>query len=199
MKQRLLEEKIENTAVINKGIGGGRILEDTDPNFDQFQRHGRAGIKRYLNDVFESQQVDAIIIFHGIIDILGVKNKENISSLYQQIVSAYIFYAEEAHLRGASAFIATILPLNQNSEMFNKLGEQLRKRVNKWIMNNKYFDGVFYFDKAVGDSKCPDYLKNEFDCGDGLHLSSNGGKAVANSIDLKLLVCKRNLEEEMES
>lgn len=199
LKQRLLVEKFENIAVINKGIGGGRILEDTDPNFDQFQRHGRAGIKRYLNDVFECQQVDTIIILHGINDILGIKDREDMESLYRKIILAYVFYAEEAHLRGASVFIATILPLNQQSGMFSELGECLRKRVNKWITNNRFFDGVFYFDQAVEDPELQDYLKNEFDCGDGLHLSSQGGKIVADSIDLRSLLCERNLVEEMES
>ncbi len=195
LKNRLIKENYNNISVINKGIGGGRILNDTDPNVDSFQRHGRSGVKRFLNNVFEPLRTDGIIVFHGINDVLGVENSKEIPCLYEKIIAALIFYEEEAHLRGVPIFIATLLPLNQNSGMFSENGEKLRKMVNQWILSNNKYNGVFNFSKAVEDPQKRNNLKRIFDCGDGLHLSSEGGKAVAQSIDLDLIIETINRKE----
>lgn len=183
VKQRLLIEGINNTSIINKGIGGGRMLQDTDPTADSFQRHGRAGVKRYLNDVFHVKGLSGVIISYGINDVLGADHGTDIDKLYKAIIEAYIFYAEEARLRQVPIFITTLMPMG-NSGYYSQVTESLRQEVNAWIRSTHLYDGVLDFDSFVRNEKQPLYLKESFDCGDGLHLSSEGGKAIAEKLPL---------------
>ena len=183
VKQRLLTEKINNTSIINKGIGGGRMLQDTDPTADSFQRHGRAGVKRYLNDVFHIKGLSGVIISYGINDVLGANQTTDIDKLYKEIIEAYMFYAEEARLRQVPIFITTLMPMG-NSGYYSQLTESLRQKVNTWIRSTQLYEGVLDFDSFVRNEKQPLYLEESFDCGDGLHLSSEGGNAIAEKLPL---------------
>lgn len=185
LKQRLIDERYHQVAVLNKGIGGSRLLQDTNPDADTYQRHGRAGIKRYLYDVFSKRKVNTVIIFHGINDCLTIGDQDS-NELYEKIIAGLKFYAEESKLRNVKVFAATLLP-NQASEMFNEKGELLRRRINAWIRENEYYNGFFDFESAVKDKTNPTCLVSEYDCGDGLHLSEQGGAAIAASIDMSML------------
>lgn len=191
-KNRLCAQHMD-ISVINLGIGGGRVLQDTNPDADTFQRHGRAGIKRYLSDVFSIPGLEQIIVFYGINDVLGTHmlSKEQQDRLYEELIHAYIFFSEEARVRNKRIYIATLLPM-KGSGLFSVEAERMRKRVNAWIRSSgyDYYDDVFYFDEAVADDEDGEYLKRNFECGDGLHIWALGGDAVANSIPLDVLVNK---------
>lgn len=183
LKQRLLEEQVENVSIINRGIGGGRILHDTNPMNDTFQRHGRAGIKRFLHDVLSVNSVTGVLVSYGINDVTSTIDQESSAMLYQQLVDAYTFFAEEAKLRNLSAYITTLMPMKK-SIFWTAEGERLRLQVNKWIRNNQYYDLVIDFESFVEDKSHPGYLYTAYDCGDGLHLSSIGGQAIAKEFPL---------------
>jgi lysophospholipase L1-like esterase len=69
--------------------------------------------------------------------------------------------------------------------------EQKRQALNKWIRESGAFDGVIDFDAVVRDPNRPSHIQAAFDSGDHLHPNDAGYKAMAESIDLKLLAGRR--------
>ena len=74
---------------------------------------------------------------------------------------------------------------------FNPDKEQKRQAVNKWIRESGAFDGVVDFDAVVRIPDRPSFIQAVFDSGDHLHPNDAGYKAMAESIDLKLLTGSR--------
>src|SRR5208337_5677616 len=62
--------------------------------------------------------------------------------------------------------------------------------VNQWIRSSGAFDGVIDFDAATRDPNRPAHILAAFDPGDHLHPQDDGYKAMADSIDLKLLTAQ---------
>lgn len=186
LKLRLLKEKLADVAIINRGIGGSRILSGTDRNFDYYNRHGLPGTLRFEPDIFAKGPVDSIIIIHGINDIITAfsDSAKNMFSI-EELIKGWKQYAEFAKIHDTPCFICTLMPFGE-SIFFRSEYEAYRQEVNSWIKNNQSFDGYFDLDKAVSDEKEPFKLKNDYDSGDGLHLSENGGKRVAMAIDVDI-------------
>jgi len=51
-------------------------------------------------------------------------------------------------------------------------------------------DGVIDFDKATEDPAKPGHIRADYDCGDHLHPNDAGYKAMADSVELEMLVSK---------
>jgi lysophospholipase L1-like esterase len=58
------------------------------------------------------------------------------------------------------------------------------------IRRSGAFDGVIDFDAAARDPNRPVHILATFDSGDHLHLQDAGYKAMADSIDLKMLTAR---------
>ncbi|MGM0123364.1 hypothetical protein IGI37_000730 [Enterococcus sp. AZ194] len=192
VKQLFLEKSIRNTAVINRGIGGSRILSGTDSNFDPYNRHGLPGLYRFEKEVFSEGEVDAVIILHGINDILTAKNDSG-KSVFSTInvIKGLKQYAEIAHSHGVRCFVGTLMPFRK-SIFFSEELEGYRQEINHWIRNNSSFDRYFDFDRAVCLDEDPSQLSAIYDSGDGLHLNDRGGRKVAETIELQLILKEKN-------
>jgi lysophospholipase L1-like esterase len=68
--------------------------------------------------------------------------------------------------------------------------EAKRVAVNEWIRTSGAFDGVIDFDAVVRDSAHPTRMLPAYDKGDNLHPNDAGYKAMADSIDLKMLTAR---------
>jgi len=68
------------------------------------------------------------------------------------------------------------------------LFEGINDKVNAWIRGAGAFDAVVDFDKAVRDPAAPERILPAIDGGDHLHLNDAGYKAMAEAIDVQLLV-----------
>ena len=66
------------------------------------------------------------------------------------------------------------------------MSEADRQQVNSWIRARGHFDAVIDFDAVVRDPQHPDRLLPAYDCGDHLHPSPVGYKAMGNAVALKL-------------
>jgi lysophospholipase L1-like esterase len=66
------------------------------------------------------------------------------------------------------------------------LSEADRQAVNQWIRAAGHFDAVIDFDSVVRDPQRPERLLPSFDCGDHLHPSPAGYKAMGEAIPLSL-------------
>lgn len=188
LKERFLQNKITNISVLNCGLGGNRILQGTDPEADHFLIHGEAGINRFEREVYYDALADEVIVFHGINDLI-VNSQSSFSDNYivEKIINGFKKYAQMAHQKGTRIFIATLCPLG-NSKFYSEELEQNRKEINQWIRFTKEYDGFFDFERAVVDRENSKMLQKAYDSGDGLHLSDAGGNALANNIDLSVLL-----------
>ena len=76
----------------------------------------------------------------------------------------------------------------QSQFYYTEEGESVRQAVNQWIRSGGAFDGVFDFDAAVRDPNHPGKFKEDLQSGDYLHPNAAGYKAMADAIDLSVLM-----------
>jgi lysophospholipase L1-like esterase len=169
--------------VSNQGIGGNHLLIDgLGPN----------ALARFDRDVLAATAVKWVIVFEGVNDLGGLARDGEVSpaehdALVQHVIAAYRQIITRAHAHGLRVFGATITPYI-GSEYYHPgpLSEADRQAVNSWIRASGHFDAVIDFDAVVRDPEHPDRLLPAFDCGDHLHPSPTGYKAMADSIALNL-------------
>lgn len=176
-----------NSALVNRGIGGSRILSATDPNADSYERHGRSGLERFETDVFATGPVDNVIVLHGINDILTAfsdSSKDQFS--LENVIFGLKQYVKIAHSHGAACWLCTLMPFGK-SIFYSEDLEKFRQAVNEWIRKTALADGYFDLDSAVANAEEPQKLDPCFDSGDGLHLGKAGGQKAAAAIDIAKL------------
>jgi lysophospholipase L1-like esterase len=191
LARRLVEAGGPPVAVLNQGISGARILTD---------RMGVNALARFERDVLRHRHADTVILMMGINDIgwpdsildpnAPAPSAEDIIAGYQQLIA-------RAHLHDMRIVGATLTPFEDTFKggplagYYNAAKEQKRQAVNKWIRESGAFDGVIDFDAVVRDPNRPSFIQAVYDSGDHLHPNDAGYKAMAESIDLKLLMGKR--------
>lgn len=173
-------------SVLNEGISGERVLSD---------RMGINALARFDQAVLSHPKVDTVIFMMGINDIgwpdsvldsAPAPSAEAIIDGYEQLIARA--HAHDIRIIGATltpfavAFKGTPLEGYYSEEK-----ERKRVAVNEWIRSSGAFDGVIDFDKAVQDPSDAKRMRPEFDKGDNLHPNDAGYKAMAESVDLKLL------------
>ena len=170
-----------NVGVSNQGIGGNHLLTDgLGPN----------ALARFDRDVLAPAGVRWLIVFEGVNDLGGLARTGEVpptehATLVERVLSAYRQIVERAHAHGLRVFGATITPYVGSSYYHpGPSSEADRLAVNQWIRTAGNFDGVIDFDAVVRDPTHPDQLLPAFDCGDHLHPSPAGYKAMGESIPL---------------
>ncbi|MBO6158543.1 MAG: hypothetical protein J6P72_04665 [Firmicutes bacterium] len=191
---RLLKAYPGKFVLENAGIGGNRLCYDASkaPNMgENYIIFGPAGYGRYPDDVFSDFKPDAVIILEGVNDVTHCWQFD----LMDEIPTTELFcgrlaeIAAYTHEKGSKVFYATICPESAFAEFdWYDASEQLRTGINDWIRKQNLADGWFDFDLAVRDPKCPSRMKPECNFGDGLHPGTEGGRAMAASVDLCALM-----------
>lgn len=185
LARRLLANHTE-TAVLNAGIGGNRVLT-TSPCF------GQNALARLGRDVLAQAGIDSVILFEGTNDIGQPDTPVPSSNLCvsrtqvtaDEIIAGYKQIITRTHARGLKIFGATILPY-QGYIGWTAAGEAKRVAVNQWIRTSRAFDGIIDFDAALRDPSNPSRMAPSYDSGDHLHPGTAGHEAMANAIDLTL-------------
>jgi len=109
------------------------------------------------------------------------------AALVERVLAAYQQIIERAHAHSIRVFAATITPyVGSNYYHPGPLSEADRQAVNEWIRAPGHFDAVIDFDAVVRDPANPGRLLPADDCGDHLHPSPAGYKAMADAIPLTL-------------
>jgi lysophospholipase L1-like esterase len=172
-----------NIGVSNQGIGGNHLLTDgLGPN----------ALARFDRDVLGPAGVRWVIVFEGVNDLGGLARDGEVPSaehaaLANRVVAAYRQIISRAHAHGLHVFGATITPYVGSSYYHpGPLSEADRQAVNQWIRTPGHFDAVIDFDSVVRDPQHPDQLLPAYDCGDHLHPSPAGYKAMGNAVPLAL-------------
>lgn len=147
--------------VLNLGIGGNCVLQGG---------LGIPAISRFHRDVLSQQGVTDIIIFEGINDIGGSKNRSE--SVTSRLLKAYSQMIDSAHTRGLNVYGGTLTPF-QNTSYWSYFHEAARMTVNEWIRSYGNFDGVIDFDKQVQDPQNPNCFHEDYQS-DWLHPNPTG-------------------------
>jgi lysophospholipase L1-like esterase len=172
-----------NIAVLNHGVGGGRLLLDgLGPN----------ALARFERDVIAQTGVRYLIVLEGVND-LGTftreapQSAEAHASLVARIIGAYRQMVARARANHIKAIGATILPYG-GSDYYHPdaANEADRQAINRWIRTQGNFDAVVDFDALTRDPANPMRMKPAYDSGDHLHPSAAGYRAMADSIPLEL-------------
>ncbi len=172
-----------NIGVSNQGIGGNHLLTDgLGPNV----------LARFDRDVLSPAEVRWIIVFEGVNDLGGLARNGEVppvehAAMVQRVIAAYQQIIVRAHAHGLRVYGATVTPyVGSNYYHPGPLSEADRQAVNAWIRAEGHFDAVIDFDAVVRDPQHPDQLLPADDCGDHLHPSPAGYKAMADAIPLAL-------------
>ncbi len=178
-------------ALLNRGIGGNRVLRDgihADCITGEGSCFGIAGVDRFEKDVFGEEQVDTVLVLEGINDIMHPLQfghpEEQVTS--EELVKGYQQFIETAHRHHARIFGATITPcgFDEYPEGWLPVFEEIRVKTNERIREGIGYDGYFDYDAAVRDPSRPAYAKEEYHIGDGLHPNDAGGAAMAGQVEL---------------
>lgn len=188
LAERLHAAGHANIALVNAGISGARLFKDG---------MGESALARLDTEVFGQPGVTTMVMMLGINDIgwsaMGldpwtpVPTSAQITQMYQMII-------DRAHLQGIRIIGATLPPFKDSFKgiilegYYSEEKNQVRKEVNDWIRTSGAFDGVIDFDAAVRDPARPDHILDDYNCGDNLHPNDAGYKAMAEAIDLNLLI-----------
>jgi lysophospholipase L1-like esterase len=176
-------KKTRSIGVSNQGIGGNHLLTDgLGPN----------ALARFDHDVLAPEAVRWVIEFEGVNDLgklalAGEVTPAEHAARVEQVIAAYQQIILRAHAHGLRIFGATITPyIGSDYYHPGPLSEADRQTVNLWIRAQGHFDAVIDFDAVVRDPEHPDRLLPAYDCGDHLHPSPAGYKAMGESIPLEL-------------
>jgi lysophospholipase L1-like esterase len=172
-----------NIGVSNQGTGGNHPLTDgLGPN----------ALARFDRDVLAPAGARFVILFEGVNDLGGLARDGEVPApahaiLVQRVEASYQQIIARAHAHGLRVYGATITPYVGSSYYHpGPLSEADRQAVNQWIRAAGHFDAVIDFDALVRDPQHPDQLLPTYDCGDHLHPSPAGYKAMGTAIPLNL-------------
>jgi lysophospholipase L1-like esterase len=182
LAQRLDARPGPTLSVANEGIGGNRVLAGS-------RVFGVSAEDRFARDALDQAGVRDIILLEGINDIGFSASPANPDGVIiaARIIAGYERLIAEAHARHIRIFGATLLPF-RGAGYYTPEGEAAREAVNTWIRTGGAFDGVIDFDKVMRDPADPRRLNPVYDSGDHLHPDDAGYLAMANAVNLDMLV-----------
>ncbi len=180
LARRLQARHGRRFGVMNQGIGGNRILHDLAAD---------SGLKRFDRDVLAQTGVSHVIVFLGTNDIRNWRGRREEDVTAADMIGGLAQFAVRAHAGGLAIFGATLLPFENETfhpGAYTPAGEAKRQAVNHWIRTAGAFDAVIDFDRALRDPGHPTSMLPAYDCGDHLHPSDAGYRALGDAIDLAL-------------
>jgi len=172
-------------SVVDEGIGGNRVLHTSSCC-------GVKAVARFKRDVVRRAGVKDVILLEGINDIgfsqsRGTLNAPHTDVSATQIIAGYRRIIALAHAAGLKIFGATLTPF-LGARYWSQAGEVKRDAINHWILTSHAFDGVINFAKVLANPGDPLMLNPAYDSGDHLHPNRAGYRAMANAINLAMLL-----------
>ena len=188
LAERLNDAPRVQKSVLNAGIGGNRILNDSIAG-------GESALERLDRDVIAQTGVTDVILLEGINDI-GFSNfpegdeyedyEPTTEVTAEEIIHGMKQIIARVHAQGLNVLGGTLTPF-KGATYYYEEGEEKRQTVNEWIRTSGAFDGVVDFDEVIRDPDDPQQMLPEYDSGDNIHPSDAGYQAMAEAIDLELL------------
>ena len=174
-------------SVINRSIGGNRVLRDSSPVFPLKGFYGVRSLNRLGNDVLQYDDVTHAVLEVGVNDVLQFgtisgrsSEKPDIDILTQGIFSM----AADLRAKGIRV-MGTTLPYLIDHMDGTKEKSDLVDQVNEILRTNAdAFDALLDLGAIIADPDKPQHAKREYLGGDKLHFNEKGGEAVAGAVDL---------------
>lgn len=163
-------------SVVNAGLGGNRVLAPREG--EPF--YGVPALARLNRDVFSQTGVRTVILMEGVNDI-------GFDATAEDLIAGLREVADRSHAAGLRIVGGTITPFG-GSFLESEARNQVWATVNDWIRYSGTFDAVVDFAAATGAPGDPMSLNPTYDSGDHLHPNDAGTEAMANAIDLSLLL-----------
>lgn len=178
--ERIINSKRPNRwAIVNKGIGGNRLLRGP---FGIIRMYGRSGVERFERDALQEVGVKLIIFAIGTNDLAMARRPNQRDWVTaEQLQNAMLSLAEMAKRKGIRFFAATIPP-RMGSAGYLPEQEHERNKFNEWLRASRKLDGILDFDAVLRDASRPAQLNMVFDSGDHLHPGPLGGEELANCV-----------------
>ncbi|WP_244467304.1 GDSL-type esterase/lipase family protein [Nocardia vulneris] len=176
----VLNSRLDRGWAVNQGIAGNRLLTN---------EIGAPGWMRFDRDVLSVPGATAVLFNFGINDlILGGMSGEPPATA-DELIAGFTALARRAREAGLTVHAATIGPYAGVIYPGMPVAEtvQTRHAVNEWLRTTDLFDTVFDVARAVEDPARPDFIRSDYDCGDGMHLNDAGARAMAETIDTSAL------------
>jgi lysophospholipase L1-like esterase len=182
LARRLEQKGVANTAIVNAGISGNRLLSGSPC-------YGDALVSRFDHDALRQPGVRSVILLVGINDInfpsmpphAGLDCDDPHTPVTADLMlRGYRRLIAQAHQRGVKIYGATLTPASLPPER-----EAIRTAVNDSIRASRAFDGVIDFDQALRDPAHPDRLQRRYDSGDHIHPSDAGYAAMAEAVPIE--------------
>lgn len=172
-------------SVADEGISGNRVLNDS-------VCCGVNALARLERDVLDRAGVRDVILLEGINDIgfsqlTGPTVEPTTEVSAAQIIAGYEQIIAQVHAAGLKIFGATLTPF-KGASYETPAGLVKRDVVNNWIRTSGAFDGVIDFAKVTADPADPEMLNPAYDSGDHLHPNDAGYRAMANAVNLVMLL-----------
>ncbi|AXB44582.1 SGNH/GDSL hydrolase family protein [Amycolatopsis albispora] len=171
--------------VLNTGIGGNRVLTDSNCL-------GEKATARFERDVVAQPGVRSVIVLEGINDI-GMSAFPPDDCLgptpwvsAAELIAGHRELIKQAKAAGIRVIGGTLTPF-KGSFYFSEEREAVRDEVNHWIRTSGEYDAVVDFDRALADPADEDLMLAAYDSGDRLHPNDAGYHAMAAAIDVKQL------------
>ena len=167
-------------AVMNQGIGGNRILHDI---------RGDSGLRRFDRDVLAQPGVTHTIIMLGTNDLRNRPGRADEEVTAPQMIAGLKQFAVRGQAGGIHVIGSTLTPFENETFLpgaWNPRREAVREAVNEWLRKSDVFDAIVDFDAALRDPEHPSRMLPIYDCGDHLHPSDLGYRAMGDAIDLSL-------------
>jgi lysophospholipase L1-like esterase len=167
-------------AVMNQGLGGNRILHDI---------RGDSGLRRFDRDVLAQPGVTHTIIMLGTNDLRNRPGKAEEEVTAPQMIAGLKQFGVRGQARGVKVIGCTLTPFENETFLpgaWNPRREAVRQAVNDWLRKGEGFDAIVDFDQAVRDPDHPTRMLPIYDCGDHLHQSDLGYRAMGDAVDLSL-------------
>jgi lysophospholipase L1-like esterase len=176
----VLNERLERGWIVNQGISGNRLLTD---------EVGEHALARFERDVPAVPGVTHVLVHFGINDLALPGMVGLPPAPADDLIAGFTELARRAHDAGLTILAATIGPYGGAiyEGVSTPEGLAARRRVNEWIRTGGAFDAVFDIARAVDRPDDPDFIRPEFDSGDGMHLNDAGARAMAEAIDLRAI------------
>ncbi|MEU4797290.1 GDSL-type esterase/lipase family protein [Streptomyces sp. NPDC023327] len=171
--------------VVNQGISANRLLTD------EIGEHALARLQR---DALDVPGVTHVLIHFGLND-LGLPGQEAYPATAPiptaaDLITGLTALADRIHAAGLTAVATTVGPYKDTvyEGYSTPEGVAVAREVNDWIRGaDSPFDSYADFAAAVADPADPDRIRDDYDCGDGLHVNDAGAQALADSVDLAAL------------
>ncbi len=176
LARRLQARPGRTLSVVNAGLGGNRLIADRPGQ----PYYGPSGLSRMDRDLFRQTGVRSVILLEGINDI-------GYSASAGDIIAGYRTFVARAHAHHLRVYGATLPPF-RGSVIWSADRQATWQAVNDWIRTPGHFDGVVDFAAATAVPGDPTTLNPAYDSGDHLHPNDAGTRAMANAVDLDMLL-----------